>query len=318
MADPGGQLAVSRSGHAVQFYGDDQELAASVARFLGEGLASGGSAVVVATAAHRLAFGPHLPSAAGERLLVADAGEMLGGFLADGRLDGARFREAAEDLIGRAAGAGEPVRIYAEMVAVLWDAGQVTLALELEALWNDLAARLPFSLLCGYPAGLLAADGTREAASVEQVCRLHTAVTRPSPAHASGAPADRHGGSGTAVRQFPGDPASARAAREFVRTALGSRAQAPVGVDAVIVAAELAANAVLHARTAFTLTVSCLPDRIRIAVQDQAPLGDNPPTVRPGHGLHIVAQAAARWSIDPLPGGKLAWAVLPASSPGQE
>ena len=33
--------------------------------------------------------------------------------------------------------------IYAEMVAVLWDAGQVTLALELEALWNDLAARMP-------------------------------------------------------------------------------------------------------------------------------------------------------------------------------
>src|ERR1700733_772650 len=171
MPDPGGQLTVGHVGHVVQFYGDDQELSASVARFLGEGLAAGGSAVVVATAAHRQAFQAYLPSAAGERLLVTDAAELLQCFLAGDRLDGPRFRETAGHLIGRAADAGQPVRIYAEMVAVLWDAGQVTLALELEALWNDLAARMPFSLLCGYPARLLATGDRDETASVQQMCR---------------------------------------------------------------------------------------------------------------------------------------------------
>lgn len=314
MSDPGGQLAVGHGGHAVQFYGDDQELAASVGRFLGEGLAAGGSAVVVATAAHRLAFQAHLPSA-GERLLVADAGETLQGFLVAGRLDRSRFRAVAGDLVGRAAGTGQPVRIYAEMVAVLWDAGQVTLALELEALWNELAGQLSFSLLCGYPARLLAADNDREASGVQQVFGLHTAVTRPSPRPAADAPADGAGDRvlGTAVRKFPGDLASARAAREFVRKALGPRAQDLGGVDAVIVAAELAANAVLHARTAFIVTVSHLPHAVRIAVRDQAPLGDRPPAARPGHGLHMVAQAAIRWAIDPLPDGKVAWAELPVS-----
>ena len=245
MPDLGGQLTAGHVGHVVQFYGDDQELSASVARFLGEGLAAGGSAVVVATAAHRLAFQAYLPSAAGERLLVTDAQELLNCFLAGDRLDGPRFRETAEHLIGRAAGAGQPVRIYAEMVTVLWDAGQVTLALELEALWNDLAARLPFSLLCGYPARMLATGDPDEAASVQQVCRLHAAVTGPSTGHVSSAPAGRDGSddSGTAVHQFSSDPASARAAREFVITALGSRLPGPDGVDAMIVAAELAANA---------------------------------------------------------------------------
>lgn len=320
MPGPGGQLAVGHGGHVVQFYGDDQELAVSAARFLGDGLAAGGSAVVVATAAHRLALQSRLRSADGAgRLLAVDAGEMLRGFLDGGRLDSARFRAAAEGLIGRAARTGQPVRIYAEMVALLWDAGQVALALELEALWNDLAARLPFALLCGYPAGLLAAADDREAAAVQHVCHLHTAVAGPSPGHASVAPGpDGNGRGGAAVRRFPGDLASAREARHFVLAVLSSRAHGADGTDAAIVAAELAANAVRHARSPFTVTVSWLPRGVRISVQDQAPLNGLPLVTWPGHGLHVVAQVAARWAVDPLPGGKVVWAELPAPVAGQE
>lgn len=319
MPEPGAQLTAGHVGHAVQFYGADQELAASVGQFLGEGLETGGSAVVVATAAHRLAFRAHLPSGAGGRLLVVDAGQMLDGFLDGGRLDGPRFREAAEDLIGRAAGAGQPVRIYAEMVAVLWDAGQVTLALELEAWWNDLAARLPFSLLCGYPARLLATGDDQEAAAVQQVCRLHTAVSGPSSVHVFGASAGRDDGDedGAASRWFPGDLASARQARQFVLAALGPRADGAVGTDAAIVAAELAANAVLHARSAFSVTIAHLTDRVRISVRDQVPLNDSPPAPLHGHGLDVVEQIAARWAVDPLPDGKVVWAEVPTAPPGR-
>lgn len=296
----------------MQFYGDDQELAVSVADFLGEGLAAGGSAVVVATAAHRQLFEAALQPGTGMqsagRLLMADADQMLHSFLAGDRLDGNRFEAAAEDLIGRAASAGQPVRIYAEMVALLWDADQVMLALELEALWNDLAARIPFSLLCGYPARLVAPGDQAEAIAVDQVRRLHDAVISPAPEPpGAGAAA----GGAVAVRRFPPDPASARAAREFVLAALGSRASHAAGIDAAIVIAELAANAVVHARSEFTVTVSHPPDRVRISVRDQAPVNGSPPAVRHGHGLHMVAQIA-RWGISPLPGGKEIWAELPA------
>lgn len=312
MPGPGGHLGEGHGGHAVQFYGNDQDLAVSAARFLGAGLAAGGSAVVVATAEHRLALQACLPSTVADgQLISVDAGEMLHSFLASGRLDGPRFREAADSLIGRAAGAGRPVRIYAEMVALLWDAGQVALALELEKLWNGLAARQPFALLCGYPARLLTADDDQQAAGVQHVCHLHTAVAGPSPGRGD------NGRSG-AVRRFPGDLASAQEARHFVVAALGPRAQGAGGTDAALTAGELAANAVRHARSPFTVTVSCLPRTVRISVQDQAPLNGVPLATRPGHGLHMVAQIAARWAVDPLPGGKVVWAELPAPAPGQE
>lgn len=172
-------------------------------------------------------------------------------------------------------------------------AGQVALALELEELWNGLAARLPFALLCGYPAGLLAAADDQQAAGVQHVCHLHTAVAGPSPGR------DVNGRSG-AVRRFPGDLASAREARHFVVAALGQRAQGAGGADAAITAGELAANAVRHARSPFTVTVSCLPPRVRISVQDQGPAQRVPLVTRPGHGLHMVAQMAARWAVEPL------------------
>ena len=121
--------------HEVQFYGDDGELAAGVASFLGDGLGAGCPAVVVATPAHRAAFGARLGAAAG-RVVMVDAATMLQGFLAGDRLDTSRFRNAALGLLGPVARPEQPVRIYAEMVALLWDAGQVTLALELEAMWK--------------------------------------------------------------------------------------------------------------------------------------------------------------------------------------
>lgn len=298
----------------VQFYGDDDELSASVGRFLGEGLAQGHPAVVVATPAHRAAFGARLGAGAEDRaaagpLLMMDAAGMLDSFLIGGRIDPVRFQDAASDLIGRAADAGQPVRIYAEMVALLWDAGQVTLALELEALWNDLASSLSFSLLCGYPARLM--TGHDDADALEEVFRLHSGVISPRP-HAPGAARILLNGS-EAVRHFPADRESAREARHFVLDLLNSRIDQTIAVDASIVTAELAANAVLHARTAFTVAVSRSAASLRISVRDTASLEDcQPLMINPGHGLDVVAQLAAKWAVEPLPGGKMVWAELPA------
>lgn len=307
--------------HAVQFYRDDDELTASAGRYLGEGLAAGGSAVVVATEAHRGGFGAGLAvaridaeqaSAAG-RLVTADAAGTLASFTsAGGQLDHERFRAAASGLIGRAGAAGQPVHIYAEMVALLWDAGQGMLAIELETLWNDLAPQLPFSLLCGYPARLIADPGTAQA--LGEVCRLHTGVIAAHPGLPGAAAAVLDGGA--AVRGFPLRQDSARAARRFVAGRLVSRVDAGLAVDAQIITAELAANAIVHARSPFTVTVSHPARGVRIGVHDSMPLpADGSARLRPvpGHGLHIVAKLAARWAAEPLPAGKIIWAELPTT-----
>jgi hypothetical protein len=295
-------------GHAVRFFGDDQELVVSVADFLAEGLAAGGAAVMVASPAHRRACHAALAergSGAADRLLAVDAAEMLSGFLTDDGLDARGFHVAAEELLERAALAGKPVRIYAEMVGLLWDAGQVPLALELEGLWDELTDRLPFTLLCGYPARLLTATDGQETA-VRWICQLHTSVIGGQP------PVPPHS-AGVAVRDFHGKPDSARAAREFVLGELGARLEDEAGIDAAIVTVELATNAIVHARSPFTVAVSYLPTAVRIAVRDTIPLYEcDPLAARPGHGLDVVAKVAARWAVEPLPDGKVVWVDLPA------
>lgn len=321
MSAGGSQFAMDHTDHAVCFYADDADLSGGVTSYLAEGLSAGGSAVVVATAEHGpqllaglAALGVHDEAGPSGRLIMVDAAGMLNQFMTGDRLDLAGLRAAAVDVIDQAASAGRPVRIYAEMVALPWEAGQVTLALELEMLWDDLAAQQSFSLLCGYP---VSAAADRDTAAVERVCRLHTKVTAPFPGlpGAMGLP----GVTGVspdvseAVRSFPRTLDSARAAREFVTGNLDSRAGQMVATDAAIVIAELASNAVLHARTPFTVTVSRWADRVRIAVRDAVPLADarhGRLVTKPGHGLDLVAKVARRWAVEPLAGGKVVWAEL--------
>jgi hypothetical protein len=307
--------------HVVQFYGADEELAVTVGGYLARGLRSGDGILVVATAPHRRAFAAALARAgidpAGERdagrLLMEDAAELLDRFLVGDVLDHERFQSVASGLILRAAAGGRPVRIYAEMVAVLWDAGQVGLAVELEELWNGLGALLPFSLLCAYPSRLMTGGETADA--VREVCVLHSAVSAAEPDSAV-APGDAD----PAVRErsFPLELDSVRAARHFVTGLLDQGPDDALACDAAIVATELAANAVLHARSGFILTVSRLAAAVRIAVRDSDPLvhrgGSMPFHVRPGHGLSVVSQLASGWAVERLADGKVVWADLPAAT----
>jgi hypothetical protein len=332
MPQKNGQFAASAD-HAVRFYGADSELAAAVAEYLAEGLRFGDGVLVVATEAHRRSFAEHLAgndidvrahSDAG-RLLMADAAGQLSRFLAVDRLDRELFESVAADLIRRAAGAGRRVRIYAEMVALLWDAGQVTLAIELEELWNELGARVPFSLLCGYPARLLTDAGQADA--VRQIFALHSSATVAGPgAHDTHSAHGARGGhapdgrTAERARSFPFELDSVRAARHFVTGTLTPAAGDALTGDAAIIATELAANAVLHAKSAFTVTVSASASAVRIAVRDEGPLtpvsGGEPFAVRHDHGLGVVARIARGWAVERLPDGKVVWAELDAGGPG--
>jgi anti-sigma regulatory factor (Ser/Thr protein kinase) len=195
------------------------------------------------------------------------------------------------------------VRIYAEMVALLWEGGQVSLAIELEELWNGLGARLPFSLCCGYPASVL--DVPEQADAVLEVRRRHGAV------------AD--------ARTFPCELGSVRAARHYAACLLEPVTDQALADAVAIAVTELAANAVLHGHSAFTVVVSRWATRTRIAVRDNAPVvtaagggsADSVPypvpfPVTTGHGLSVVAKLASRWGVERTPAGKVVWAELAA------
>jgi hypothetical protein len=155
-------------------------------------------------------------------------------------------------------------------------------------------------------------DDERDAAEVR---RLPTEVVGPYPGVMArpGSPPGRSRADGAedAVMGFAPQLDSAREARHFVLSQLGSPADRALASDAAIVIAELAANAVLHARSSFTVAVSHPRNAVRIAVRDLAPLEDGERLVTAtGHGLDVVAKIAARWAVEPLPDGKVIWAEL--------
>src|SRR5438128_12400917 len=69
----------------------------------------------------------------------------------DGSPDPERFAEVIGSIITRAAKGRCHVRIFGELVALLWADGKRAAALRLEELWNDLARTYSFSLFCAYP-----------------------------------------------------------------------------------------------------------------------------------------------------------------------
>ena len=137
-------------------------------------------------------------------------------------------------------------------------------------------------------------------------------------------------------------PASAPAARHFVEDQCAAWGLGEICVDLTLPVSELVTNAVLHARTPTTVTVSLTTDFIEVSVRDANP---RPPMPRPvrldldhdirvvaarltdlpedlrdealhvgdagsiaaGRGLHIVDAVADEWGVNELARGKDVW-----------
>jgi MEDS: MEthanogen/methylotroph, DcmR Sensory domain len=177
-------LDVGRRDHVVLFYRDEQELTERVTRYLLPAIQDGGVAIVVATPDHRRSFERYLAdvgvdvaaaSARGACYLALDASETMRGFMVADRPDPAGFWQAISPLLRQAAKAERSVRVFGEMVSLLWDASLIDAAIEVEAMWNELGAQYPFSLLCAYPAQPAACAHQLDA--LTEVCRAHTQVT---------------------------------------------------------------------------------------------------------------------------------------------
>jgi hypothetical protein len=84
-----------------------------------------------------------------------------------------RLKTSMCEVIKTACG-GRPnctVRIYGQMVDVLWKNGQQEAAIRLETLWNQLANTQAFSLLCGYAMGQFYTDANfQEGLSPPHTC----------------------------------------------------------------------------------------------------------------------------------------------------
>jgi hypothetical protein len=146
--------------HLLQFYEDDDQLLDRLVEYVFFGLRLQEVCVIFATAAHlaelrdRLAaHGIDTEEAKTAGLLIElDANEALDMFMKDGLPDRDKFEHATRELVTLARESGRRVRVFGEMVVLLWNKDQQEAALCLEKLGNDVMLADDVTLLCAYPA----------------------------------------------------------------------------------------------------------------------------------------------------------------------
>lgn len=174
---------MSEATHQAKVFDSPESVAAVVAEFVQDGLVEGDIVLVVTQVPHwsqalgRLVRdGVDVAGAVADgRLLVFDAAELLRRCAPHGSVDGRPFRATVANLVGRLSAHGR-LRIYSEMVNLLARDGRFEEVDKLEALWNQLGAYVPFSLVCGYSADAVR-DG-REHGALRRLAIAHPEARR--------------------------------------------------------------------------------------------------------------------------------------------
>ena len=178
---------IHESDHIVQFYEQDAFLIKQAVDFVAARPNSDHTSIIIATKPHHEAIQQRLASSvlqkpAGlpslRRFIALDADATLAEIMVHGSPHEIRFTEFIGNLVGEAAeGGSSPVRVFGEMVALLWANGQYNAALQLEELWNELGAIHRFSLFCAYPIQVF--SRYEDASRFTSICGSHS-IVRPT------------------------------------------------------------------------------------------------------------------------------------------
>src|SRR5579864_7447015 len=137
-----------------------------------------------------------------------------------------------------------------------------------------------------------------------------------------GAPFPPADGWSLRIERFPAEAASIWRVRQRVAAVLDEWGRSDLVDNAVLCAAELATNAVLHARGPFMVTVRRAGAGVRVEVVDDDPhqlpitvprngtAADLTRLSTTGRGLMIVAALAARWGFTATTAAKSVWAEV--------
>jgi hypothetical protein len=160
-----GRNPIAHSEPRVHFYSTEDELLDTLSSYIGEGLRSGESAIVIATPEHLRALRYRLEETDADliramfedRYITLDAHVGLTSFLVDGVADERMFNEMARTLLRRASVFNRRVRAFGEMVALLWASGNRQATVRLEQFWENFCRAHQVGLLCSYPKALFPA-----------------------------------------------------------------------------------------------------------------------------------------------------------------
>ena len=172
---------VNPHSHLVQFYENDGFLIDALTRWFADGLSGVDGCVFVGTESHRISLERKLANRGLDidrlrksgRLVCVDASQVLSTFMVDEWPNEESFIRAIEGTLRRVSKARD-LRVFGEMVAILWADGRRQAAIRLEEMWNAFMKSHALSLCCAYPLQSFGSD--TDASLFLKVCAQHAPV----------------------------------------------------------------------------------------------------------------------------------------------
>jgi hypothetical protein len=184
VAEPWGEFLAGGAiapAHGVEIYTRDEDLVESVVAFFAAGIAEQAPGAVLATSEHASAitWGLGERGLDSSRLFFLDAHQALDSIYDEGAISLAAFDRVVGGLLdlARRNGTGR-LRVFGELVDLVWQRGDMESALLLEQLTEEATASQPIAVLCGYRLDVFDMELQREI--LPGICNCHSHVL---PAH---------------------------------------------------------------------------------------------------------------------------------------
>jgi hypothetical protein len=172
---------IAPSDHFLQFYESDEEFIDTLETFASSGFENGDGVIVIATEQHlealssKLAKNFNISELVNEKHYIpVDAEKLLGSIMNDDYIDEANFHSVISGLIESVKKRDESnIRVFGELVALLWGQGNRKATVEMEKLWHKICSSGVVCLFCAYPKTGFRQDSSQ---SIKDICSFHTHV----------------------------------------------------------------------------------------------------------------------------------------------
>ena len=176
--------------HSVQLYQEEEELAGSLARFAGSGLALGQGVVFIGTPGRWQALTESLRGAGVDTHAAVLRGQLrlfaskvvLSSCMSHGVPDRRAFNDALGGILGLMRMRYPALRVFGGLTDELWASGRRAAASSIERFWNAPDHTQSVSLLCACP--LDSFDGRAYDGALQAVCSQHTQLLQAGDAKA--------------------------------------------------------------------------------------------------------------------------------------
>lgn len=170
---------IAPSDHFLQFYESEESLLGSLEAYVSAGFINGDGVAIIATAEHISALEKVLSKnfnvkmlKTQKRYIAIDAEALLEGLLVNGEIDRSRFDDTVQGIIKDIKHElNSSIRVYGELVALLWGQGNRKAVVELEKLWHDFCTQGTICLFCAYPKRNFRQDAIE---SIQDICSCHS------------------------------------------------------------------------------------------------------------------------------------------------